>query len=224
MDISVVVPAFNEGGNVLPLYEALCDVLKGIRYEIIFVDDGSTDETYHKLRSIKDKQVRIICHKQNRGQSFALKSGFENARYGFVLTLDADLQNDPADIPHLIEKINEGYDCVCGYRLKGGYGFVKAVSSKIANTVKQIVLRDGLKDISCPLRLFKKECLDGVELFDGSHRFLSYLIQLNGYKVFQIPVNHQVRKAGKSKYGVSNRIFKVLADLLYVKRLARKIK
>jgi dolichol-phosphate mannosyltransferase len=228
MNISVVFPAHNEEDNIKPLYSSLVRVLENsdliTDYEIIFVDDGSTDQTYSNLVSIKDRKVHTIRLKHNMGQSAALKEGFKKAKNEIIVTLDADLQNDPSDIEGMVRKLLGNYECVCGWRYERADPFVKVVSSKIANRVRHIVLKDGFHDMSCGMRVFKKECLCDVELFDGAHRFLPFLIQLRGHRVTEHKIRHHPRKFGESKYNIQNRIFKTLCDLIYVKKMQRRAK
>jgi len=228
MNISIVIPAYNEGDNIEPLYSSLVRALKNsdliTDYEIIFVDDGSTDQTYSNLMSIRDKKVHTIRLKHNMGQSAALKEGFKKAKNEIIVTLDADLQNDPSDIEGMVRKLLGNYECVCGWRYEREDPFVKVVSSKIANWIRHIVLKDGFHDMNCGMRVFKKKCLCDVELFDGAHRFLPFLIQLRGHRVTEHKIRHHPREFGESKYNIQNRIFKTLCDLIYVKKMQKRAK
>lgn len=220
-EISIVIPAYNEEDNINLMYSALKRIVEGSdiikNYEIIFVDDGSTDKTYDKLRSLKDDKVKVIKLNKNTGMSNALKTGFDAAHSETIVTIDADLQSDPLDIPGMLKKLNEGYDCVLGWRHKRSDPFLKRISSKIANSVRRFVLKDGFQDITCPLKAFKKECIKDINLFDGFHRFFPFLLQMKGYKIIEYKVKHHQRRFGRSKYGIINRIFRVIADLFYVK-------
>ncbi len=220
-EVSIVIPAYNEEGNINLLYSALKRAIErsGIikNYEIIFVDDGSTDKMHYKLHSLKDDRLKIIKLNKSTGLSNALKTGFEAARNDIIVTIDADLQSDPSDIPGMLKKLEEGYDCVCGWRYERKDPFIKRISSKVANFVRRIVLKDNFRDITCPLKVFRKECIKNIKLFNGFHRFFPFLLQRKGYKIIEYKVKHYPRRFGKSKYGIRGRMIKAVADLFYVK-------
>lgn len=222
MNISIVIPAYNEEDNIYPLYikikQAIALIPSLNQYEIIFIDDCSIDSTWNKMLSLKNEHIKIFKHEKNSGKSYALETGFKKSKYEIIVTMDADLQNDPSDMPALIKKINEGYDCVCGWRKERKDPFIKILASKIANLIRRFVIKDNFKDIGCGLRVFKKECLNNVKFFKGYHRFLPFLIQKQGYNVTEHPIKHHPRKFGKTKYGTLNRIFKTTFDLYYVKK------
>jgi len=229
--VSAVIPTCNEQGNVGPLYHALKETLKSADsvedFEIIFVDDGSTDDTYAVLDPLQDGKMRVVRIDRRSGQSHALKVGCQEARYDVIVTMDADRQSDTSDILGLLDVMGEGYDCVCGWRHERRDPFVKKVSSVLANSMRRLVLGDNFQDISCPLKLFKKKCIEDIEFFSGVHRFFPYLMRVSGYKVVEHKVRHYPRQSGVSKYGVFNRVFKVIRDVFYVKffvakRLAKK--
>lgn len=226
MDVSIVIPVYNEEKNIKPLYTALYQAAKNSKvienYEIIFVDDGSTDKTYGELNSIKDSKLHIIRFKKNRGKTTALNCGFKKTKYDVIATLDGDLQNDPSDIEGMLKKLKQGYDCVCGWRYNRNDSLLKIMSSKIANFIRRLVLKDKFHDIGCGMLVFKKSCLRGLIFFEGIHRFFPILIQKAGYKVTEHKIKHHPRKFGKSKYNIRNRIFKSLKDLIYVKRMLKK--
>ncbi len=221
-NISIVIPVFNERDNVGPLHQKIIAALKewpaAGGYEIIFVDDVSTDQSFEAIQSIRD--VRVVAHQlpAHAGQTSAIKAGIGLARYSLIATLDADLQNDPADLPAMMNKIREGFDFVQGRREKREDPWVRIASSQVANAVRRAILGDPFHDISCTLRLFKKNCVDNIDLFDGAHRFLPYLVLRNGFRVAECGVLHHPRVSGVSKYNIRNRLLKSLRDLIRVKR------
>lgn len=162
MKIPIIIPVYNEEDNVVILYRRLKNTLEKIKnslvkdYEIIFVDDGSTDNTYSNISKLKDEKLKIIKFKKNYGKTSALDAGFKHAKGNIIVTMDADLQNDPKDIPKLLKKLFEGYDCVCGWKKVRKDTFIKNISSKIGNHVRRLFLKDGIKDALSPLKVFKK--------------------------------------------------------------------
>ncbi len=209
--LSVVIPVFNEGWNVRPLVEELGPVLErlAVAFEIIFVDDGSTDNTGETLREIarEGAYVRVVSLSRNCGQTAAFDAGFKAARGDIVVTMDGDLQNDPNDIPKLLEKIGR-FDLVCGWRWNRKDKLLKRISSRIANRVRRKTCGDRFKDIGCSLKAYRKECLDKIKLYDGLHRFFPILFEMEGFKVAEVKVNHRPRRRGKSKYNIRNRVVK----------------
>lgn len=226
MDVSVVVPAYNEEGNIVLLHERLVDVLNACSlvdsYEIIFVDDGSRDGTLSAMRSLDSGSVVVVSLKRNRGKSFAEFSGYSHVRYPVIITMDGDLQNDARDIPLLLEKIKEGFDFVQGCRVRRRDSFVRRVSSRVANSVRRSVLGDSLRDTGCGFRAFRKSCVDSFTYFDGMHRFLAALALKEGFRVIEVPVSHNARMRGTSKYGVLNRIFASTKDLIRIRRMYKR--
>ncbi len=221
-DVSVVVPVYNESECVGPLCEAIYAVVPGLgrSFEVVLVDDGSSDDTPKLLEAEKARRegLRVVRLKQNCGQSAAMSCGFDRARGKIVVTLDADLQNDPADIPMLIEKIDAGEcDVVCGWRQKRQDNFVRRISSKIANGIRNWLSGETISDTGCSLKAYRTEFLRKIKMFKGMHRFLPTLLKLEGARVIEVPVNHQPRHAGEAKYGVWNRVFKSARDLLAVR-------
>lgn len=217
MRLSIVVPVFNEEESLLPLYNKLREVLEE-DYEIIFVDDGSTDRSFETLKDIaNDRAVKVIRLKRNFGQTAALSAGFERAKGDVIIPIDADLQNDPADIPKLIEKIKEGFDVVSGWRRKRkDHFFTRRLPSMLANKLISLVTGVYLNDYGCTLKAYKSNVFKNIRLYGEMHRFLPALAAISGAKIAEIEVSHHPRKYGKSKYGML-RIFKVLLDLLTVK-------
>ncbi|MCM8765660.1 MAG: glycosyltransferase family 2 protein [Candidatus Omnitrophica bacterium] len=218
-EISVVIPVFNEEKNLFPLYERLISVLNSLNkdYEIIFVDDGSRDKSLAVIREIKkiNPRIKIIKFKRNYGQTFALDAGFRNAKGKIIITMDADLQNDPEDIPKLLKEL-ETSDVVCGWRRKRKDPIFKKFSSSLANSVRRFILKDEILDIGCTLRAYRREALEKIKLFNGMHRFLPLLIEYEGFKVKQIEVKHHPRFSGKSKYAFHRRLVKPFLDLWIV--------
>ncbi len=220
--ISVVVPIFNEDGNIDKLYNELKDNLKDYQYEIIFVDDGSTDNSFKMLEniSIKDQKVKVVQLAKNFGQSAAFQAGFDNAKNEIIVTIDGDLQNDPKDIPSMIDYLLENdFDMVVGWR-KNRHDplFSKKIPSLIANRIISKVLKLKIHDTGCSLKVFKKSILKDLNLYGQMHRFIPYLIYSRGYSIGEVVVKHRERYKGKSKYGFS-RIINVLLDLFTVKFL-----
>ncbi|AEF19744.1 MULTISPECIES: glycosyltransferase family 2 protein [unclassified Hydrogenobaculum] len=223
MKISIVIPIYNEEESVGTLYEKIVDTMNKLPYdyEIIAVDDGSTDNTFNKLKEIasKDKRLKVISFKRNYGQTAAMFAGFQHASGDVVITMDADLQNDPADIPILIEKINEGYDVVSGWRKdRKDPFFSRTLPSKIANYIISNATGVYLHDYGCSLKAYKKDIAKNFRLYGDMHRFLPALAKGLGAKITEVPVSHHPRLYGKSKYGIG-RTIRVILDIFLVKFL-----
>lgn len=220
IEISVVVPVFNEEENIPILIPQLVKVLNriGLSYEMVFVDDGSLDRSRRILKEMVSQYpaLRIIRFKENRGLSVALVAGIREARGETIVTLDSDLQNDPDDIPRLLEHLYR-YDMATGWRLKRNDPWLKKLSSKIANAIRNRLSGEEIKDSACTLRAFKRECIMNLRFFNGMHRFLSTLFRIEGYRVIEVPVSHHPRKFGKSKYNIRNRALRSFIDLLAVR-------
>ena len=220
VSLSVVIPVYNEAENVGPLVERLRSALEswpgGV--EFLFVDDGSTDATLELLKRAQQSDVRVrIAHfRRNLGQTVAMAAGFRLANGKAVVTLDGDLQNDPAEIPRLIEMLKD-WDCVCGVRVRRQDGWWKRVSSRIGNGFRNWVTGDDIVDTGCTLKAFRREALEGLELYRGMHRFLPTLLKMRGCRVTQVPVSHHPRAGGKTKYGTWGRMIKGLADVWAVR-------
>ncbi len=223
--ISVVIPAYNEVECLRPLTDEVLGVMRGMgqEFEILFVDDGSGDGTRELMRQLAKEhpEVHFVGFKKNCGQTSAMAAGFKHAKGDIIVTLDADMQNDPHDIPRLMEKLNE-YDVVCGWRQKRHDNFVRRVSSRVANYVRNRLSNEEIVDVGCSLKVYKRKCVDDLKLFEGMHRFLPTLVKLAGYTVVEIPVNHRQRELGTSKYGVWNRVFKAFGDLLAVRWMKKR--
>ena len=225
IEISVVVPVYNEEENLPILIPKLVEVLKGLGlpYEMIFVDDGSSDGSRRILKEMASlhPSLRMVGFKENRGLSAALVAGMREARGQKIVTLDSDLQNDPADIPKLLEYLNQ-YDMATGWRQKREDPWLKRISSKIANAIRNQLSGEEIQDSACTLRAFKKECIQDIWVFNGMHRFLSTLVKMQGYRIIEVPVTHHPRRFGKSKYNMRNRMVRSLLDLLAVKWMKRR--
>ena len=220
MKLSIVIPTYNEEQNVSLLYEELIRTLKPLKhpYEIIYVDDGSSDGTRQALRQLhtKDKNVKILFHRRNFGQSAAMDTGFKYAHGDVIITMDADLQNDPADIPKLLEKMNEGYDVVSGWRKYRQDPLSKKVFSKFAGFMRRSLTRERIHDSGCTLKAFKKECFTNLDIYGEMHRYIPAILTWRGFRVGEIVVNHRARKFGTTKYGMK-RLFRGFLDLILVK-------
>lgn len=217
--LSVVVPVKNEAQSLLILYKELKQILFKIKktYEIIFIDDGSTDKTKEILKRLQksDKYVKTIFFRANFGKSAALNAGFEKANGEIIVTLDADLQDDPADIPEFIKKLNEGYDLVNGWRYKRSDNFTKKLSSYLFNTGTNLISGVKLHDFNCGMKMFKKEVANEIFIHGELHRFIPVLAAKQRFKVTEIKVNNRHRKFGESKYGHGlGRSWKGIIDLL----------
>ncbi len=220
--ITVVVPLLNEQDNIQPLYEQITRVLDNkYDYEIIFVDDGSTDKSFEILAQLqKDNSgIRVVRFRRNFGQTAALSAGFDLAKGEIVVALDADLQNDPADIPKMVDKLNEGYDVVSGWRKKRhDHAVRRLLPSIIANRLIAKITGVKLHDFGCTLKAYRTEVINEINLYGEMHRFIPALASWNGAKITEMVVNHRPRTAGVAKYGLG-RTFKVVLDLITVKFL-----
>lgn len=215
--VSVVVPLYNEEENAPILQAELAAALAGVAHEIIFVDDGSTDQTLARLT--RTPATRVLHFEKNAGQSAALYVGANAALGAIVVLLDGDLQNDPADIPRLLAEIERGADLVCGYRARRKDTRVKRLTSRIANFVRSRFTKDGVRDTGCTLKAMRRECVRTLVPFKGMHRFIPALIKGAGYHLVEIPVNHRARKFGQSKYGLGNRAVRATIDMFGVRWL-----
>jgi len=218
-EISVVVPLLNEQDNIGPLYEQITQTLAGERsYEVLFVDDGSVDNTFVVLSELldSDDKVRIIRFRRNFGQTAALSAGFANARGKIIVAMDGDLQNDPADIPKMIAKLDEGFDVVSGWRKKRhDSALTRLLPSKVANWLISRITGVKLHDYGCTLKAYRTEALAQMELYGEMHRFIPAIASWSGAKIAEIVVNHRPRTAGVAKYGLA-RTWKVVLDLITV--------
>ena len=219
-EISIVVPVYNEEENLPILISQLVSVLKalGKSFEMIFVDDGSTDESRKilKSRASEHPEIRVIGFKKNCGETAAGAAGLKEARGEVVITIDADLQNDPKDIPMMLEYLKD-YDMVTGWRQKRDDSWTKRITSKIANRIRNGLSGETIRDSGCTFRAYKRECLQGLKLYKGMHRFIPTLVKMEGFRVIEVPISHHPRKFGVSKYTTWNRMWRAFVDLLAVK-------
>ena len=219
MDLSIVVPLFNETENVKELYYEIKSELQklSISYEIIFIDDGSTDKTWQIIEQLKKSEpdLKGIKFKCNYGQTSAMVAGFDNASGKIIITLDGDLQNDPSDIEKLLNKLNDGYDIVSGWRKDRKDRFIRVLPSKVANKIISFTTGVQLNDYGCTLKAYRAECIKPLKAYGEMHRFLPALASMTGARVAELPVKHHPRKFGVSKYGL-NRIFKVFSDIISI--------
>jgi glycosyltransferase involved in cell wall biosynthesis len=221
VELSLVVPVYDEEGSLRELLAEVEPVLRSITdaYEIVFVDDGSTDGGGALLEEFARTHARVAVWRldRNRGLTTALLVGFRRSRGRIVASMDADLQNDPADLPRLVEAVRGGADFACGWRRDRRDPFVKRVSSRIANAARNRRLGSTIHDVTCPLKAMRREVLSVFLPLNGIHRFLPDLARTAGYSVVEIPVGHRARKHGRSKYGVWNRLFRGMRDLRAVR-------
>jgi glycosyltransferase involved in cell wall biosynthesis len=221
--VSIVIPLFNEQDNVAPLTEEIRAAMTGRPYEIIFVDDKSTDKTLAAIPPGDD--IRIIEFAKNTGQSGAMYAGIMAAAGDRIALLDGDRQNDPSDIPAMLSEIEGGFDLVCGYRRQRRDSFSKRLTSRVANFVRSRFTKDGVRDTGCTLKVMRTECRDALVPFYGMHRFIPALIKGMGFRITERPVNHRPRTAGVSKYGFGNRAIKATMDMFAVRwLLSRQIR
>ncbi len=221
MDLSVVIPIKDERDNLRPLHDKLRQALDptGLQYEIVLVDDGSTDGSTEVMETLAatDSHLKVVCLRRNYGQSAAMQAGIDFASGDVFVTMDGDLQNDPADIPHLLEKLQEGYDAVFGLRAnRQDHFLIRKAPSHVANWLIRKVTGVQIKDMGCTLRAIRREFAKELPLYGEMHRFIPVLIQHHGGRMVQVPVNHHPRVAGKTKYNLT-RTFRVLLDLVTVK-------
>lgn len=212
--LSIVIPLYNEEENAVLLTQKIHESLIGYNYQIIYIDDFSTDNTRKVVKKMNDDKVHLIELKKNYGQSLALAAGIDYAEGEYIITMDGDLQNDPSDIPLMLEyAINDEYDVVTGIRQKRKDSLVKKIPSKIANFLVRRVTKMDIKDNGCALKVFTKDIAKELNLYGEMHRFITLLAHLEGAQIKQVPVKHHARNAGVSKYGLE-RVFKVVADMM----------
>ncbi|ALM07567.1 family 2 glycosyl transferase [Sediminicola sp. YIK13] len=212
--LSIVVPLYNEEDNAALLTKKIHESLEGYNYQIIYIDDFSTDQTRKVVKDLKDEKVHLIELKKNYGQSLALAAGIDYAKGEYIITMDGDLQNDPSDIPQMLTYAVSGeYDVVTGIRQKRKDSLVKKIPSKIANFLVRRVTKLDIKDNGCALKVFTKDIAKDLNLYGEMHRFITLLAHLEGAQIKQVPVKHHARHAGVSKYGLE-RVFKVVADMM----------
>jgi glycosyltransferase involved in cell wall biosynthesis len=223
--LSVVIPAYNEEPNVEACYRELVEALEplGRPFEVVFIDDGSTDGTFDVLAGlvVRDRRLRVVRLRRNAGQTAALDAGFHASRGATVVTMDADLQNDPRDIPAVLAPLAT-CDAVCGWRVDRQDPWARRVASRVANAVRAGVTGDRIHDTGCMLKAFRREAIEKLRLYRGMHRFLPALLLLEGCRIVEVPVRHRPRRAGRSKYGNWGRLWAGIADLWAVRWMARR--
>ncbi len=228
--LSICVPVYNEEESLPLLHAAICKVIdpQNISTEIILVDDGSKDNSWNVIEQLvqKDKRVRGVKFQFNCGETAASDAGMRHARGKYIMTMDADLQNDPADIPAFLKAMESGVDCVCGTRVatRGkGDSFVRVASSRIANWVRNKLSDEEISDAGCTYRCIRREAIAKIKLYRGLHRFIPTLLKMEGCTVTEIPVTNNPRLHGESKYGVWNRLFKSFRDLLAIRWMKTRV-
>jgi dolichol-phosphate mannosyltransferase len=221
--LSVIVPLYNEEENVAPLCAEIEEALRGRPFEIVLVDDKSTDNTLPRIP--RAPHIRVLRFERNTGQSGAMYAGIHAAAGDILVLMDGDRQNDPADIGKMLEELEKGFDLVCGYRANRQDSLSKKITSRIANAVRSRFTKDGVRDTGCTLKVMRRECREALVPFYGMHRFIPALIKGMGYRITEMPVNHRPRVAGVSKYGFGNRAWKATCDMFAVRwLLSRQIR
>jgi dolichol-phosphate mannosyltransferase len=227
--LSLVIPCYNEEGNLRALIKAIRDALEPLQlpYEVVITDDCSKDKSWEILKELAENEprIRVQRFKFNCGESAASWAGLKAARGQFLVTLDADLQNDPKDLPAFLEALKK-FDCVCGTRVASrgeGDNFIRIASSRIANWVRNKLSGEQISDAGCTYRAFKRECIGNLKFFKGMHRFLPTLFKIEGFTVTEIAVSNNPRFAGQSNYGVWNRLFASFYDLLAVRWMKKRM-
>ena len=223
--VSVVVPVYNEAGNLPILLDEIAAALAGRVYEVVAVDDGSTDGSGDELVALRGRHpaLRVVRFARNAGQSAAFAAGFRAARGALIVTMDADLQNDPADVPALLDALERsGLEAAVGWRRDRRDTGWKKVQSRIANGVRNRLNRETIRDTGCSLKVFRREAVADIPWFTGMHRFLPTLVKMRGGRVVEVPVSHRPRRFGTTKYGMWNRVFRSLADALAVRWMQRR--
>lgn len=215
MYLSIVIPVYNEEKNVALLHQKIFSVCKkiGNSFEIIFINDGSNDNTLNELKKLKP--IKIINFRRNFGQTAALDAGIKASKGEIIVTMDGDLQNNPEDIPNLLEKLNEGYDAVSGWRKNRKDPLLKKLFSHLADFLRQFLIKDGIHDSGCTLKAYKRKCFEGIDLYGEMHRFIPAILKIRGYKIGEVVVKHYPRNKGKTKYNWK-RLIKGFIDVISV--------
>lgn len=222
LDLSVVVPLYDEEESLPLLWPELREVLDatGLRYEVIFVDDGSRDRSADVVRGLRegDRRVRLLRLEVNAGETAATDAGLKAVRGRHVVVMDADLQNDPHDIPGMLARLGE-WDVVTGWRVNraAGDSWMRRLSSRVANRIRNRLSDETIQDSGCTFRAFRRECLRDLDIYTGLHRFIPTLLRMRGFRVLEVPVNHRPRRFGASKYGIGNRALRAFVDLLAIR-------
>jgi glycosyltransferase involved in cell wall biosynthesis len=227
-DLSIVVPVYNEEESLPRLWPEIREALEptGLRFEVIFVDDGSRDRSAEIVRELRERdgRVRLVRLKANAGETAATDAGLKAVRGRRVVVMDADLQNDPHDIPAMLQHLDQ-WDAVTGWRVNraAGDSWVRRVSSRIANRVRNRLSEESVQDSGCTFRAFRRECLRDLVLYRGFHRFIPTLLKMRGFRVLEMPVNHRPRRFGRSSYGIGNRAGRAFVDLLVVRWMKDRV-
>jgi glycosyltransferase involved in cell wall biosynthesis len=225
LELSLVAPVYEEEGNLERLHARVCEIFGAKQdWELVLVDDGSRDRSPELIRELARRDPRVfgVLFARNCGQTAATAAGIQFARGRLIATLDADMQNDPVDLPTMIGKLDAN-DAVVGYRLKRRDNVLRRVSSRIANSIRNRISGDTIRDTGCSLKVFRAEAIRAIPLFEGMHRFLPTLLRYHGFRVIEHPVSHHPRVAGKSKYGVLNRAWRAFKDLLAVRWMRTRL-
>jgi glycosyltransferase involved in cell wall biosynthesis len=224
-DVSIVVPVYNESGNLSILLDEIAAALAGRAWEVVAVDDGSTDGSFEELMALRARHpsLRIVRFARNAGQTAAFAAGFRAARGAVLVTMDADLQNDPADVPALLDALERsGLEAAVGWRMDRQDTGWKLIQSRIANGVRNRLNRETIRDTGCSLKAFRRAAVADIPWFTGMHRFLPTLVKMRGGRVVEVGVHHRPRRFGTTKYGMWNRVFRALADALAVRWMQRR--
>ena len=225
LEISIVIPLYNEIENLVLLDQEITKNINPLNksYEVILIDDGSIDGSSELIRELQktNSNLRLIRFGHNHGQTAAFAAGFDKARGDIIVTMDADLQNSPSDIPLLLTAIKD-YDVVCGWRHKRNDPWIKKISSKVANSVRNSLSEESIADTGCSLKAFRRECFKNIKLYNGMHRFFPTLMKMEGFSVTQVKVGHYPRIHGHSKYNISNRLFASFKDLLAIRWMKKR--
>lgn len=225
VELSLVAPVFEEEDNLEPLYQRVVEAFgDGTDWELVLVDDGSRDRSPERIAALAERDPRVVgvFFAENQGQTAAMATGIQAAAGRLIATLDADLQNDPIDLPAMIARL-EGHDAVVGYRERRQDSWVRLASSRIANGIRNRLSGDSIRDTGCSLKVFRAEAVRPLPYFEGMHRFLPTLLRYHGFSVIEHPVSHHPRVAGKSKYGIRNRALRAFKDLLAVRWMRRRL-
>jgi dolichol-phosphate mannosyltransferase len=221
--VSIIVPVYNEAESLAQLQSELTKVMTDYEHEVVFVDDGSTDNSVQMIQ--RSSRVHVLQFAKNTGQSAAIYAGLRAARGEVLVLLDSDLQNDPNDIPLLLAEVERGADLVCGFRVNRKDAWFKRLQSAIANAVRSRFTKDGVRDTGCTLKAMRRECREALVPFYGMHRFIPALIKGAGYRLVEVPVHHRARQHGSSKYNFGNRAWRATIDMFGVRwLLARQVK
>ena len=225
LEISIVIPLYNEIENLVLLDQEITKNINPLNksYEVILIDDGSIDGSSELIRELQktNSNLRLIRFGHNHGQTAAFAAGFDKARGDIIVTMDADLQNSPSDIPLLLTAIKD-YDVVCGWRHKRNDPWIKKISSKVANSVRNSLSEESIADTGCSLKAFRRVCFKNIKLYNGMHRFFPTLMKMEGFSVTQVKVGHYPRIHGHSKYNISNRLFASFKDLLAIRWMKKR--